>query len=1450
LREWVAKRGSQKGCRKPSRPRLSLEELEPRQLLSSYHFDFGTPTSPVAQWYTKVPLTAYSAQQGYGWASLSGLRATTEATGHTPSTDFHSGTDDTFLVDLPNGSYDVMPSLGDARAAHTVNLWAQGQPLATGLTSAAGQYLHPTYRANVTTGQLQLRIQAAGGTGSTFALDALDVNPGSGTFEHMNWNQMTTRPNADISLPGVAGAEFHISWAMVEPSKGTFDWSEVDSLLSTWHAADKKITLIIKTSPDGAESNPYQGSATPSWVYAEGAQSILTNKLGVNQQLPVLWDPIFLAEYQHFVQQFAARYDGNPAIEYIIVGPGVFSSTRSFYQGQPNAFQPLGYTEALWYQTNQRIVGFYQNAFQLTHLALGMAPFDDSNSPDPQYNDFTLAQWAAAQGLYVYYHNLYGNSTWVNSAYPQFFASLGTTTKIALGMDNPTSTNATYYQTYGDPVSCANNAFGAGSTGLPGINTYYLEWYTDDVDAANPASNVYQQQYANALALAGQDFAQTDVTGQPAPADLNPTSYDGWDSFASPLVNVNGTVYFAGSDGSQGNVLWKNDGTAAGSVPVQNLNSPTLAWAPEGLTNVGGELFFAASDGVHGVELWKSDGTDAGTVMVADLNPGRGDSQPSFLTNVNGELFFSANDGTDGPQLWKSDGTADGTVMVSHIANPAANVFPYDLTAVGSKVFFAANDGVHGPQLWESDGTTAGTVMVKAVNAANGTGPANLTNVNGELFFTADDGVTGRQLWKSDGTAAGTALVQAINPGGDSEPEYLTNVNGTLFFSAYNGANDGLWKSDGTPAGTTLLAALTPGGTSLNPADLTVVGATVFFAAGDPTAGYNLWESNGTVAGTVPVLGQNPNGAASSPYGLANVHGVLYFAGSDSGTYGTELWRSDGTAAGSVLVADINPGSNSSFPENLTEADGTVYFWATAGAAGPQLWKWDANPAAQFAVAAPATSTAGNAFPVTVTVLDRYGHTGSIYTGTVHFTSSDGAATLPANYTFTGTDNGIHTFTGLNLYAAGTESVVATDTANGSVTGQGVAAVSPAGVRHLVVTGPATSTAGSALAVTVTAVDQFNNPVPTYTGTVTFTSPDSRATLPANYTFTAADRGVHTFAGVVLVKAGAGSVTAQDTVTCTIKGTAAVTVTPAAAVSLQVLLPTGGTTAGASFSVTVTALDQFGNVATGYTGAVQFTSSDPAAVLPARYTFTAADQGVHTFTVALKTAGLRAVTVTDTLTVSITGQNSLKVWPAAASQFSVTVSTSTPTAGSAVTVSVLALDPYGNTATAYTGTVHFTSPDVQAVLPADYTFTTADAGYHVFTQLLTFKTAGAQAVGATDTLNGGITGSASVTVQPGAATHFRVTPSTKSPKVGVAFTVTVTALDAYGNVATGFQGQAQFLSSDPLAILPSTYLFQASDMGKHTFQVTLQTAGAQTVTVQAAGDHDVNGSASLTAAAL
>src|SRR5207253_1730325 len=96
------------------------------------------------------------------------------------------------------------------------------------------------------------------------------------------------------------------------------------------------------------------------------------------------------------------------------------------------------------------------------------------------------------------------------------------------------------------------------------------------------------------------------------------------------------------------------------------------------------------------------------------------------------------------------------------------------------------------------------------------------------------------------------------------------------------------------------------------------------------------------------------------------------------------------------------------------------------------------------------------------------------------------------------------------------------------------------------------------------------------------------------------------------------------------------------------------------------------------------------------------------------------------------------VTPAGAASYVVTGPASA-TAGVAFnTLAVTAKDSFGNTATGYTGTAHFTSIDGQAVLPADYKFVAGDNGTHTFTA--TLKTVGSQTITATDTVTGTITG--------------------------------------------------------------------------------------------------------------
>ena len=280
--------------------------------------------------------------------------------------------------------------------------------------------------------------------------------------------------------------------------------------------------------------------------------------------------------------------------------------------------------------------------------------------------------------------------------------------------------------------------------------------------------------------------------------------------------------------------------------------------------------------------------------------------------------------------------------------------------------------------------------------------------------------------------------------------------------------------------------------------------------------------------------------------------------------------------------------------------------------------------------------------------------------------------------------------------------------------------------------------------------------------------------------------------------------------------------------------------AGAAQTVGVVARDADNNVVTGYHGTVHFTSSDPKAVLPADYTFTAADAGAHTFSYALspgltlRTAGTQSVTATDTVTSSINGtQTGIVVTPAAVKTLVVSGLSSPRTAGSWGSIRVTAVDAYGNRVHSYLGTVHFTSTDAKAKLPANYTFTAADAGTHVFVGTVILKTVGTQSVTANDTLTASIKGSQSGIVVTAAALSKLVVSGLTTPRTAGSWgSIRVTATDAYGNRVHSYLGTVHFTSSDTKAKLPANYTFTAADAGTHVFSgtVILKTVGTQSVT--------------------
>lgn len=170
------------------------------------------------------------------------------------------------------------------------------------------------------------------------------------------------------------------------------------------------------------------------------------------------------------------------------------------------------------------------------------------------------------------------------------------------------------------------------------------------------------------------------------------------------------------------------------------------------------------------------------------------------------------------------------------------------------------------------------------------------------------------------------------------------------------------------------------------------------------------------------------------------------------------------------------------------------------------------------------------------------------------------------------------------------------------------------------------------------------------------------------------------------------------------------------------------------------------------------------------------------------------------------------------------------TVGLSNSLIVKALDDTETQVGSYSGAVNITCSDPNAILPINMTMPInggigGGLTFH-------FGTAGSQTITVTDIADNTLVGTLTVTVAP---IHFSVTVSPTTITAGESVNVTVTALDAADNIVallgnSGYGGSIDFVSTDSQAVYPLEGSTRNLINGSRTFNITLNTPGAQTIT--------------------
>jgi uncharacterized delta-60 repeat protein len=580
------------------------------------------------------------------------------------------------------------------------------------------------------------------------------------------------------------------------------------------------------------------------------------------------------------------------------------------------------------------------------------------------------------------------------------------------------------------------------------------------------------------------------------------SAYD--DGARTVLIQPNGDIVAVGNAGTSSNTYefgverynpngsldtsFGSGGVALASFGSQSVVGSSGALYPAGTANAG-EIVEegASSNGQYQVlARFNSNGTldttfgTGGEVMTAipgissindglpDIAPGPNDQVVVTSTGQIVALGVSQNTGQFALVRYNANGSLDTTFgQGGFVITAVPNA---DL---GSCTLLQQPDG---------------SLIVTATSDANGAGSLGLW----DLFCFNANGTPNTSFGNQ-------GVVTTAAPGGTS--------TAALYFNA-GPSNDGQIVVVGESGETEYLARYNANG-SLD---------TTFGTGGLVQSPFSFvpWQAAVDANGRIVVTGFNGSGTEVARF---NVNGTPDTTFGNGGLMTTTF----GTGSKGQAVA-IYPNAGAS-----TDGDIVVAGYTGNGTKDNVLvarYLAQAN-APYFQITGPSSVTAGTAGSFTLTALNPDGSDDTGYSGTVQITSSDPQAVLSGDITVTG---GTATFSA-TLVTAGSQSLTATDTSNGSIIGsESGITVTPAAASQVVFTQvPSSGTAGQTLGTVQAAIeDAYGNVETADNSDKVALSVNTGPSTQLGGTLTATvQAGIATFSNLLLDTSGSYTLAAQ-----------------------------------------------------------------------------------------------------------------------------------------------------------------------------------------------------------------------------------------------------------------------------------------------------------------------------------
>ena len=832
------------------------------------------------------------------------------------------------------------------------------------------------------------------------------------------------------------------------------------------------------------------------------------------------------------------------------------------------------------------------------------------------------------------------------------------------------------------------------------------------------------------------------------------------------------------------------------------------------------------------------------TLATTLTNLGGTSSGVAFTT-----LFQKATDasGTGATDI----GTTASAVLDANLTESAT--LSYTFTAAGTTYVRACAD--------KSSGANAG--IIAESNENNNCGAWTAVSVSAGAFSRL------QVLLPGETAAPGTASGKSGTP--------TAQTAGSVFNVTVN-AVDANWNpvsaSDTVTLSSSDASALLPAGAALSGGTQTF--AMIFKTAGSATVTASDTSDSSKTANTsssatvnggsfvqLQVLAPGETAAPGTPSGKSGSPNAQLMGGSFSVTVNAvdSSWNK---VSSSDRIAITSSDSSATLPSSNTLSSGSRSFAVTLATQGAAtVTASDTTNAAMTAYTSPAitvnyvdltaditgppSATVGTAVTLSATVsnngnassgtsfttlfqkaTDSLG-TGATDIGTASIATLGSGLTAPATRSYTFTTAGTSYIRACADKSSSANSGVIPESNENNNCGAWTAVSVAAGAfDHFGFSTVSSQTAGTAFNVIITALDVGGNTVTSYVGTVDLSTTAGTITPSQSDTFVG---GMLTQTVTVTKTGSTRTITATDHGGTQTGTSNTFTVNAGSFVKLQLLVPgetaapgtaTGKTgtpsaqTAGASFSVTVNAVDANWNVVNA-SDRINITSSDSAATLPSSNTLSS---GSRTFTVTLGSPGTNTVTATDSASGSKTANTSPSITVNYVDLIIGNTTLTSATAGTAVNLTAT-ITNQGNASTGASFTTLFQkATDASGTgatdIGTDTDSTLAGLSATESTTLsYTFTTAGTSYIRAcadkSSSSNSGVIPESNennncgnwvaVTVVPGALDHFAfATIADQAPSV--AFGVTMTAQDKNNNTVTSYIGTVD-LSTTAGTITPS-----------------------------------------------